>query len=69
MKKGSLHVAQAGMTSALVAEMLVAGVALALAVVVLASARSLSRRAGFLLLILALASTLLMALRHHGLLP
>ena len=56
------------MTSAPVAEVLVAGAAFALAVVVLASAQKLSRRAGFLLLTLALVSTLLMALRHHGLL-
>ena len=60
---------QAAVTSAPVAEMLFAGVAFALAVMVLASARNLSRHAGFLLLTLALVSVLLMTLRHHGLLP
>jgi hypothetical protein len=56
-------------TSEPVAEILVAAPAFALAVVVLASARTLSRGAGFLLLTLALVSALLMTLRHHGLLP
>ena len=52
-----------------VPEMLVFVVSLVLAVTVMAFARSLSRRVGFLLLSLALVSVLLLSLHRGGLLP